>query len=62
MNEQFKKKFATALWLMFATFVAQFLTYLIDNIAEFRLTPLVAVISVGVCTALVATITKMLNK
>ena len=62
MNEQFKKKFATALWLMFATFVAQLLTYLADNIAEFGLSAIETVICLGVCTAGVATITKILNK
>jgi len=62
MNEQFKKKFTTALWIMFATFVAQLLTYLANNIAEFGLSAVGTVICLGVCTAGVATITKMLNK
>ncbi len=62
MNEQFKKKFATALWLMFATFVAQLLTYIADNIAEFGLGVVGTVICLGVCTAGVATLTKILNK
>jgi len=62
MNAEFKKKFTTALWIMFATFVAQLLTYLANNIAEFGLSAVGTVICLGVCTAGVATITKMLNK
>jgi len=61
MNEQFKKKFATALWLILAGTIAQVLTLFADNISEFGLSPLVAGVSVIVCTSLVATITKILN-